>query len=128
MAFTSGGSDADVLDDSPHAVEVRLVNNQVEMLTLQVSGINEYTLNKGDLWEFDFSEFGFSQSCITNEDVDRVSIVADSTDGWTIQSIVTFVRDDENNELLLTKDFDVNRRIDSNSANTADRRFALTMV
>jgi hypothetical protein len=85
-----------------------------------------YLANKGDLWYFLFSSFGFSESCIYNvSEIERVSIVGNGFDDWNIKTIVTLVRDLANNSQLLTHDFDVNHWI---SGDGADGRFDLNFA
>lgn len=76
--------------------------------------------NKGDLWEF-----SLSGNCITLSAIQRVSIVADGTDGWNIGSVVTLVRDPVGRIQVLTRDFDANFWIDTD--NGYDRPFHLTL-
>ena len=57
--------------------------------------------------------------------VQRVSIVANATDGWNIGSVVTLVSDSRNTQML-TKDFDVNRWIDG-GGDTPHKRFVLIL-
>ena len=68
--------------------------------------------NKGDLWKIDFSDFGFTDGCITIGEISGVSIVENGNDGWNIDSIVTLVKDDECGVEVLTLDLDVFRWVD----------------
>jgi hypothetical protein len=114
MAFTSGLSDAE--SDSDFSVQIQL-NGDVRDLLLYNRQGNDFLANKGDLWDFLFSSFGFSESCIKISEIERVSIVQSGTesDNWNIETIVTLVGDLSNNYQVLTHDFVVNRWIDGNS-------------
>ena len=57
--------------------------------------------------------------------VQRVSIVANATDGWNIGSVVTLVSDSRNTQML-TKDFDVNWWIDG-GGDTSHKHFFLIL-
>ncbi len=70
--------------------------------------------NKGTLWQYKFSDFGFPYSCIKIGDIWSVTIKfnAYSDDSWNIGSIVTLVGDTEGGYALLTTDFGVNRWVE----------------
>ena len=123
MGFTPGNDTAD--SATRHAVEVK-INQEVQNLTLPNLPGNDYLRHKGDLWKIDFSDFGFSETCITVEEIGRVSIVATNNDDWIIDSIATFVIDSNGGSRVLTQDFDVYRRIDTTL--DSDRRFDLTLI
>lgn len=63
--------------------------------------------NKGDLWKINFSDFGFTDGCITIGEISGASIVENSNDGWNIDSIVTLVKDNRGGVEVLTQDLDV---------------------
>ena len=124
LAFTSSmhqfaGSDGD------HSVEIA-ANQEVHHVILPDLLGDDYSRHKGDLWKINFSDFGFSDSCITIEEISRVSILATHNDGWNIDSITTFVIY-TNGSRVLTQDFDVHRWIDGN-ADISYRRFDLTLA
>ena len=83
--------------------------------------------NKGDLWKIDFSDFGFTDGCITIGEISGVSIVENGNDGWNIDSIVTLVKDDDGGVEVLTQDLDVFRWIDGDDL-PQYRRFDLTLA
>ena len=124
MAFTSDENDAG--SDDAQSVEVE-INGEVRPMQLPSLPGDDYLRNKGDLWKIDFSNFGFSDTCVTIEEINRVSIIAINTDGWIIDSIATFVIYSNGYSRALTQDFDVRRRIDSNM-NEFDRRFDLSFA
>lgn len=126
MAYTSDLRYAG--SDNSHAIELTfMADGQTEVQTVPLYNLpgDDYFKNKGDLWVFDIS--AFSESCVTVGNIESVSIVADSNDGWNIASIVTLVRDAEGKDQLLTSDFGVNRWIDGDSVASAER-FELSMI
>ena len=81
---------------------------------------NDYTSNKGDLWEL-----SLSSGCIKISEIQRVSVIENGNDGWNIESIVTLVSDSTNIQVL-TQNFDVNRWIDGDG-DASHRQFDLTL-
>lgn len=74
------------------------------------------------------SDFGFT-TCVHKSDIDMVSIVPVSSDGWNIDTIVTFVCDSESVCVLLTQDLDVNYWVDADgSENGAPLVLSLKLV
>ena len=124
MAFTSGLSDAG--SDSNFSVQIQL-NGEVRASLLYDRLGNDFYSKKGDLWDFLFSSFGFSESCIKISEIERMSIVDSGieSDDWNVETIVTLVGDLSNNYQVLTHDFDVNRWI---SGHNTDRRFDLNFA
>ncbi len=121
MAFTSGLSGAE--SQLAHGIQIQL-NGDVQEVIFYNSGV-DYQSNKGDIWRFFISAFGFSESCIYISGTERVSIIGSGLDDWNIKTIVTLVRDFANNYQLLTHDFDVNHWI---SGDGADGRFDLNFA
>ena len=111
MAFTSGVDDAD--SDTSHIIEVQAIG-QVRNLVLYDRPGDDMQKNKGDLWKIDFSDFHFTDGCITISKISGVSIVENGNDGWNIDSIVTMVKDNRGGVEALTQDLDVFRWIDGN--------------
>ena len=105
MAFTSGipygGS------DSGHDVEVR-VNGVTGVKTLPDRPGNDYYPHKGDLWKISFKYDLHFYSCVTKGDIESIAITENSNDGWSIETIVTFVQSGNNFELA-TENFNVYR-------------------
>ena len=125
MGFTASNDTAG--SDIRHAVEVE-INQEVQNMRLPDLPGNDALQDKGDLWKIDFSDFGFSDTCITVEEIGRVSIVEAGNDGWIIDSITTFVIDSNGGSRVLTQDFDVSRLIDGDTTTDSDRRFDLTLT
>ena len=117
MAFTGGSTNA--LTNDPPSVELT-VGGEVSSVTLPTLSGNEFQQNKGDMWYLDLNDFGFTDTCIRQWDVDGIAIVEGGTDGWLIESIVTFLQDKEGEFSLLSSDIGVNAWIDGNGG--AERR------
>ena len=101
-----------------------------ETQSVQLPGLEEFTFkrNKGDLFKIELSDFNFVADCIQKRDVDKVAVVAGGTDGWLIDSIVTFLRAEEDDSFtLLSSDIDVDQWIDGNGGDS-QRRLDLTIV
>ena len=111
MAFTSGVDDAG--SDTSHIIEVQTIG-QVRNLVLYDRPGDDMQKNKGDLWKIDFSDFHFTDGCITISKISGVSIVENGNDGWNIDSIVTMVKDNHGGVEALTQDLDVFYWIDGN--------------
>ena len=122
IAFTSRLTNS--VSDTSHSVQLES-NGVVRTLSLYNRPGDDYLSNKGDLWTFSFSSFGFS--CIRISDIDRVSIVESANDGWNIETIVTLVSDSSSRLQVLTRDFDVYRWIDGDGA-VSHRRFDLSFA
>jgi hypothetical protein len=115
LAFTSGLSDAG--SDSEFGIQIQL-NGDVRALTFLDRPGNDFQSNKGDMWDFVFSSFGFHESCMKILEIERVSIFQSGT----------LVGDLSNNYQVLTHDFNVNHWIDGNSADSEHRRFDLNFA
>ena len=124
MAFTSGVDDAG--SDTSHIIEVQTIG-QVRNLVLYDRPGDDMQKNKGDLWKINFSDFGFTDGCITIDEISGASIVENGNDGWNIDSIVTLVKDDDGGVEVLTQDLDVFRWIDGDDL-PQYRRFDLTLA
>jgi hypothetical protein len=90
------------------------VGGEAQLAQLPAVTGREFQQGKGDLWAIDIIDFGFTDSCINKQDIDGVAVVEGGTDGWKIDSIVTFVRDVDGEFELLSTDIGVNRWIDGN--------------
>ena len=121
MAFTSGINNAE--SDAGHAVEI-LAGGRVRNLRLYNRPGDDYYKHKGDLWKYNIASFNFPNSCLTISNIQQVSIIERSNDGWNIDSIVTLVGAGGRFQVL-TQDLDVNRWIDGDGHHT-HRRFELT--
>ncbi len=122
MAFTSGLSGAE--SQLAHGIQIQL-NGDVQEVIFYNGPAVDYQANKGDMWRLSISSFGFSESCISVSEIERVSIIGSGLDDWNIKTIVILVRDSANDFQLLTHDFDVNRWI---SGDGADGRFDLKLA
>jgi hypothetical protein len=124
MAFTSGIDNAG--SDTSHIIEVQAAV-QVRSLVLYDRPGDDMQKNKGDLWKIDFSDFQFTDGCITIGEISGASIVENGNDGWNIDSIATLVRDNRGGVEILTQDLDVFRWIDGDDL-PQYRRFDLTLA
>jgi hypothetical protein len=124
MAFTSGIDNAG--SDTSHIIEVQ-ADAQVRSLVLHDRPGDDMQENKGDLWKIDFSDFQFTDGCITIGEISGASIVENGNDGWNIDSIATLVKDNRGGVELLTQDLDVFRWIDGDDL-PQYRRFDLTLA
>ncbi len=116
MAFTSLKRDSNTAFGS-HVVTVRVKSATKSILLRHrytPNGDTYYAFkrNKGDMWTYKFSDFGF-HGCIKLGDIKSVAINAHSDDGWNIGSIVTLVGDTEGGYALLTRDIGVDRWVDT---------------
>ena len=124
MAFTSGVSDAG--------------SNLDHIIKLQAKGFNSahflpdlpkgnFEQQKGDLWKLSMEDFFGFTTCITIYDIQNISIVAGSIDGWNIESIVTFAVVNKTNWKHISADYNVNKWVDLNSG--AERKeFPLSLI
>jgi hypothetical protein len=124
MAFTSGVDNAG--SDTSHIIEVQAMG-QVRNLVLYDRPGDDMQKNKGDLWKIDFSDFHFTDGCITIDKISGASIVENGNDGWNIDSIATLVKDNRGGVEVLTQDLDVFRWIDGDDL-PQYRRFDLTLA
>ena len=82
---------------------------------------------RGNLWTLSFAgDFGFP-GCIRKKDIQGIAIIADSNDGWNIESIVTYVAGYKYDWELSSVDLDVNRWVDNNSEDSY-KQFDLNLV
>lgn len=82
--------------------------------------------NKGDLWKFKLTSFGFPQGhCIRRHDIQNIVIKAGGFDGWNIRTIITLATSAAGRLYPLTMDENVNRWVDGNGP-SSQRRFPLT--
>lgn len=123
MAYTGGSINA--LTKHPPFIELT-VGGKVGLVQLQIVTGLEFALNKGDMWTIDLTDFGFTDKCIRKRDVDRIAVVEGGTDGWLIDTIVTFLLDEDGSFSLLSSDIDVDVWIDGNSGEER-KRFDLTL-
>ena len=72
------------------------------------------------------SDFGFS-GCITKDDIEGITFVEASSDGWHIDSVVTYVTVNGYNWELSSVDLDTNSWVDGDSAQRI-KRFDLNLM
>ena len=117
VAFTSGQAFGEsLISAGKHKAELQS-GGAVQTFQLYDRPGIDYSLNKGDLWEFSLTSHG----CITISSIQRVSIVGVGIDNWNIESIVTLVKD-LNSVQILTRDFSVNHWVNDGE------RFDLTFA
>ena len=75
---------------------------------------DQASIGKGDLWKLDLNtHFGVpSGRCIRKSDIRSVAIEEDGNDGWLIDSVVTVIKKQRDDEETLTIDLDVEQWID----------------
>ena len=125
MAFTSGITNAQSPDDDPHGVEILAAGHVRHLKFYNLPG-DDYSRNKGDLWEYNIASLEFPFSCLTICKIKRVYIIEGSDDAWNIDSIVILAGADGNSQVL-TQDLDVNRWIEEGDNQTLSR-FELTFA
>ena len=102
------------------------LNREAKSVRLYNRRGDDYLSNKGDLWKIPISNFDFNDGCVRVPEISGIVITERSSDGWHIESIVTFVKSGSDYQLL-SEDFEVNRWVDRNSGSTR-RRLDLTLV
>ena len=117
MAYTSGMQDAGSDDFFRISLQVQ---GSIRTKALPDLPGDDHSPNKGDLWKLDLANFFGFTGCIGITDIDRISILEGGSDGWNIESIVTFAVDNQNNGVLTSADFNIFQWIDGDS--TADQR------
>ncbi len=123
MVYTGRTRNASTADTPD--VELQ-VGEETELVSLPQLPGEEFVANKGDLWRINLSDFGFTDTCITKGDVQRITLVEEGNDGWLIDSVVTFLRT-EDSFTLLSSDIDVSRWIDGNGGSELER-FSLSIA
>ena len=103
MAYTSDLEDA--RSDFPHRISLQ-VNGSASTGFLPDLPGDDYYPNRGDIWKLHLTDFFGFTDCITKNDIDHILILQGSSDGWNIESIVTFAVVSEHWELT-SADFNV---------------------
>ena len=80
----------------------------------------------GDLWKLSIKKFFNFDTCITLSDIESISIVAASDDGWNIASIFTYAVVDAECWQLISADYDVNQWVDGDG-NDEHEEFVLSL-
>ena len=123
MAFTSGKSGAG--SDGDFRIYVRLNKTRAARRLPDLPG-DDFESNKGDLWKLPLEDFFGFTGCVTLIDFRAISLVEATTDGWNIDSVVTFVLTADYYWDLLSVDLDVFQTIDGDEGE--DRRFVLSVL
>ena len=74
---------------------------------------DDYLPKKGDLWKLSLRNFFGFTTCVTINDIQRISILEGNNDGWNIESIVTFAVVNRYYWELISSDLNVFQWIDS---------------
>ena len=124
MAFTSSLPFAG--SDRLHLIQLK-VNGVISEKYLPNLPRDDYEPHKGDLWKLDLKNyFGFS-GCIKTKDIEGITIIHGSNDGWNIDSIVTFVVVDKYYWELSSADLDVKQWIDGDGS-TSHEKYSLSLT
>ena len=107
-AGTGGGT------DNSHDIEFRTRSGATYKSSLFDLPGDQASIGKGDLWKLDLNtHFGVpSWRCIRKSDITSVAIEEDGNDGWLIDSVVTVIKKQRDDEEALTIDLDVEQWID----------------
>jgi len=110
MAFTSDLSNAGSDDLKYIAMTVSGRHSQKKLPNLKG---DDYLSLKGDLWKLNLhSFFGFS-GCVEASSVQAITIVNGGTDGWNIESIVTYLISTNTVYVQSSVDFNIYQWIDN---------------
>ena len=123
MAFTSGKRNG----DSDHSKLILMKVNGIEK-TRKLPDLpgNDYYSNKGDLWKLSLRNFFGFPGCITVDKVEEIAIINRGTDGWHIDSIVTYLVVDRNTYQQSSVDLNADRWVDDKIHNA--QKFTLTLT
>lgn len=109
MAFTSGVKGAGS-NDSPHLTLA--VGTETRTVTLYDRPGDDMDKDKGDLWEFSISKLLLKDTCVEKADFKKITLENGGSNGWNIESIITFLRSGNSYDML-TADMHINRWLDS---------------
>ena len=131
--------------DNSAYIEVELQNSWKRTVKLYDRVGNDYYPNKGDLWKIQASAFKlilFRQHCafklwgrchhipvprcFEKNDIKSVTLVTGGKDGWNIDSVVTYLRINDNYQVL-SQNFNVFRWLDTDNT-PSHSKFPLTIV
>ena len=87
----------------------------------------KFQQGEGDLWKLSIETDFNITTCITLDDIQSISLVAASDDGWNIGSITTFAVVSSDCKKLITADYDVNRWVDGDG-DDEHLEFALSLL
>ena len=124
MAFTSGRSRGGSNDRKNIHMKVKGIEITKRLPNLPK---DDYSKNKGDLWKLSLGHFfGFS-GCTRVDDVEEISLFNVGTDGWHIDSIVTYLVADRNTYQQSSVDLDIFKWVDDKIANAQKVTLTLTV-
>ena len=124
MAFTSGITHSGSDDGKNIHMKIKGIEKTKRLPNLPG---DDYLSNKGDLWKLSLRKFfGFS-GCIKVGDVEEISLLNAGTDGWNIDSIVTYLVADRNTYQQSSIDLDIFRWVDDKVANAQKVTLTLTV-
>ena len=101
------------LSEGPHAIEVVTHSEYAAAFEINSQCFWNNSTNKLELNLR--SDFGFT-TCVHKSDIKSVSIVPVSSDGWNVNTIVTFVCDSDRLCSLLTQDLDIDYWVDADGS------------
>ena len=124
MAYTSDLSRADSSDSK--IILLRVNGSQSQKILPNLPG-DDYERNKGDLWKLSIPAFFGFPGCVTAKDVKTIGIINAGSDGWNIDSIVTFLVADQHHYQLSSVDLDIYQWIDDNHPHAQVYLLSLTL-
>ena len=87
----------------------------------------KFQQGEGDLWKLSIEADFNIATCVSLDDIQSISIVAASDDGWNIGSITTFAVVSSDCKKLISADYDVNQWVDGNGADE-HLKFVLSLL
>ena len=74
---------------------MRLKSGETRTVILPNLPGDDYLSHKGDLWKISFrNQFHFRDGCVRLSEIASIALEEHNNDGWNIDSVVTFFRDD----------------------------------
>ena len=123
MAYTSDVPEAG--SNFFHRIRLQVNGSTSTRFLPELPG-DDFSPKRGDIWKLSLTDFFEFTGCITINDIDHISVLQGSFDGWNIESIVTFAVVSEYWELT-SADFNVFQWIDGDSEEE-HREFVLSLV
>lgn len=80
------------------------------------------------MWHLLLKSFFEIDRCIRIGDIQSISIIADSKDGWNIDSIITFAVINQQYWAQISANLNAYRWIDTNTKSSSDRAFQLSLT
>lgn len=114
MAYTSGSHNSQ--SNTRH--NITLLAKGIESIQILPDLPNgNFEKELADQWKLDMQSFFDFNTCITPDDIEGISIKANSNDAWNIGSIVTFAVSDNDCFEQISADYNIDQWIDGNGAN-----------